>query len=72
MIQSAAARAVKRLPEFSPWKIEGEVELRFEYYPESAGVPAAALTTEQKRFTAKTVVYRGSTVLEAYQQWLGK
>jgi D-amino peptidase len=72
MIQSAAARAVKRLPEFSPWKISSDVEMRIEFYPEAAGVPAAALATEQKQYTAKAVVYRGRTVLEAFQQWLGK
>jgi D-amino peptidase len=72
LIQAAAARAVKRIGEFSPWKIDGEIELKFVYYPESPGTPAAELTTEQKLFSPKVVVYRGRTVLEAYQQWLGK
>jgi D-aminopeptidase len=72
LITAAATRAVRRLGEFAPWKLEGEVEMKIEYYPESPGATAAALTTEQKRYTAKSVVYRGRTVLEAYQQWLGK
>ena len=72
LITVAATRAVRRLGEFAPWKIEGEVEMKVEYYPESPGATATALTTEQKRYSAKTVVYRGRTVLEAYQQWLGK
>jgi D-amino peptidase len=72
LIQAAATKAVKRAGEFTPWKIEGAVELKFEYYPESPGTPATDLTTDQKRFTAKTVVYRGRSVLEVFQQWLGK
>lgn len=72
LITAAATRAVRRLGEFVPWKIDGDVELKFEYYPEAPGASAAALTTEQKSYAAKTVVYRGHTVLEAYQQWLGK
>ncbi len=72
LITAAATRAVSRIGEFAPWKIEGEVEMKIEYYPESPGATAAALTTEQKRYSAKTVVYRGRTVLEAYQQWLGR
>ena len=72
LITAAATRAVRRLGEFVPWKIEGNIEMKIEYYPESPGATAAKLTTEQKSYSAKTVVYRGRTVLEAYQQWLGR
>ncbi len=72
MIKAAATRAVKRAAEFAPWKIEGDVEMKFEFYPESPGISANALTTEQKKYSPKVVVYRGHNVLEAYQQWLGK
>ncbi|MBI3666304.1 MAG: M55 family metallopeptidase [Acidobacteria bacterium] len=58
-IPMAAERAVRRIREFAPWKIEGPVELKFEYYPQ-AGV------------RKEPVVYRGKTVLEAYEAWLGK
>ena len=71
-IEAAARRAVQRLSEFSPWKIQGEVELKFEYYPESPGTPAAVLSRENKQVSPRTVVYRGGTVLEAFEQWLGK
>ncbi len=71
-IQAAARRAVERLREFAPWKIEGDVEMKVEYYPEAPGKTAAALSTENKVITPRTVVYRGRNVLEAYQQWLGK
>jgi D-amino peptidase len=71
-IEAAARRAVQRLSEFTPWKIPGEVELKFEYYPESPGTPAAVLSRENKQVSPRTVVYRGGTVLEAFEQWLGK
>jgi D-amino peptidase len=71
-IEAAARRAVERLREFSPWKIEGPVELRFEYYPDSPGATAASLSREGRQVSPRTVVYRGRTVLEAYEQWLGK
>jgi len=71
-ISLAAQRAVRRLREFAPWKIEGDVEMKFEFYPEAPGVTAAALTTADKTYAPRTVVYRGQTVLEAFEQWLGK
>ena len=71
-IQAAARRAVERLREFSPWKIEGPIELKFEYYPEAPGSSSSALSTETKQLLPRTVTYRGSNVLEAFQQWLGK
>jgi len=55
-IQSSATRAVKRIHEFTPWSVDGPVELRFEYYPGKG----------------TSTVYRGQTVLEAYEAWLGK
>ena len=51
-IEAAARRAVQRIREFQPWKIEGPVELKFEYFP------------------PRTVIYRGRTVLEAFEQWM--
>lgn len=72
-IQAKAQRAVKRIREFKPWKIEGPVEMKFEFRPEipiaSAGTPNSV---EAKPSTPRTSIYRGQTVLEAFQQWLGK
>jgi D-amino peptidase len=72
LIQAAARRAVERLREFAPWKIEGPIELKFEYYPEAPGASSAVLSTETKQLLPRTVIYRGRNVLEAFQQWLGK
>ena len=71
-IQAAARRAVERLREFAPWKIDSPIELKFEYYPEAPGSSSAALSTETKQLLPRTVIYRGRNVLEAFQQWLGK
>ncbi len=71
-IRAAAGRAVGRARDFAPWKVEGTVELKFEYYPEAPGTPASELTHPDRSVAAKTVVYRGNTVLEAYEAWLGK
>ena len=71
-IQAAARRAVERLREFSPWKIEGPIELKFEYYPDAPGASSTALSTDMKQLLPRTVTYRGRNVLEAFQQWLGK
>ena len=72
-IESSARRAVERIHEFEPWKVEGPVELKFEYYPEAAGTPSAAVSQGEKRqVSPRTVTYRGLTVLEAFEQWLGK
>jgi D-amino peptidase len=72
LIQAAARRAVKRSREFAPWKIEGSIELKFEYYPEAPGSSSTALSTDMKQLLPRTVIYRGRNVLEAFQQWLGK
>ncbi len=60
-IREAARRAVERLAEFQPWRIDGPVELRFEFHP------------EKKEGVDKEVpprVYQGANVLEAYRAWL--
>jgi D-amino peptidase len=58
-IEAAARRAVLRIKEFQPWRIEGPVELRFEYRPEGTAT------------TGRSAVYRGRTVLETWENWLG-
>jgi D-amino peptidase len=72
LIRVAASRAVERLREFTPWKIEGPIELKFEYYPEAPGSSSTALSSDMKQLMPRTVIYRGHNVLEAFQQWLGK
>jgi D-amino peptidase len=59
-IQAAAVRAVRRISEFTPWRVDAPVELVFRYYP------------KDKETAGRTVVYKGSNILEAYEAWLGK
>ncbi len=60
-IKSAAQRASAQVKQYSPWKIQGPVEMSIEYLPQPPQQP-----------TGRTAVYRGQTVLEAYEAWLGK
>jgi len=60
LIRAHARRAVERVREFKPYKIEGPVEMRFEYYPTKDGT------------TKPPAIYKGATVLEAFAQWLKK
>ncbi len=74
-IRDHARRAVERVREFAPWKIEGPVEMKVEYFPEgpgAAGVPGGvpAKQSEGRQVSPRTVVYRGRTVLDAYEQWI--
>jgi D-amino peptidase len=55
-IRAAAGRAVARIASYSPWTIEGPVEMIFRY------------KTKEK----PPSVYKGQTVLDAYEAWLGK
>lgn len=62
LIRASARRAVERIGECKPWKIEGPVEMRFEWLPsKDPQKPAPASRS-----------YKGATVLEAFEQWLGK
>lgn len=63
-IRLRARRAVQRIKEFSPWIVEGPVEMKFEYLPET--------TSTGERRQPPPRVYRGRTVLEAYQEWLAR
>ncbi len=63
-IRAAARRAVGRIKEFSPWIIQGPVEMRFEFHPRK--------TETGQLQEVPPRIYRGQSVLEAFQQWLGR
>lgn len=60
-IRDGAERAVTHVREYRPWKIDGPVEMVIEY-----------LAQPPQRPLASSVSYKGATVLEAYEAWLGK
>jgi D-amino peptidase len=61
LIREGAQRAVAHVREYEPWIVAGPVEMVFEYLPQPPHQP-----------TTRSVSYKGSTVLEAYEAWLGK
>jgi D-amino peptidase len=56
-IQEAARRAAVRVRQFTPWAVEGPVELKFEF---------------KDKVQSPDRVYRGGNTLEAFEAWLGK
>lgn len=56
-IQDAARKAATRVHEFTPWNVEGPVELKFEF---------------KDKTKSPDRVYRGTNTLEAFEGWLGK
>jgi hypothetical protein len=65
-----ARRAVTRIHEIAPWKVQEPVEMKIESFPGKPGVSAAALSHEGKQVAPRSVIYRGRNVLEVYQRWL--
>src|SRR5712692_7842259 len=55
-IQEAARRAAVRVSQFSPWSVESPVELKFEF---------------KDKAKSPDRVYKGDTVLKAFEAWLG-
>lgn len=60
-IREGARTAVGHTRDYQPWKIVGPVEMVIEY-----------LAQPPQRPFASSITYRGATVLEAYEAWLGK
>ncbi len=56
-IQDAARKAAEHVREFKPWKVDGPVELKFEF---------------KDKAKSPDRVYRGANTLEAFEGWLGK
>jgi D-amino peptidase len=59
-IRQAAHEAVGHAGEYPPWNVSGPVEMVIEYLAQPPLQPA------------RTVTFKGATVLEAYEAWLGK
>ena len=60
-IEQAAEKAVSQINNYTPWKITGPVEMTIEDLPQPPQHP-----------TPRVQTYRGGTVLEAFEAWLGK
>jgi len=64
LIRTKAERAMKRLVEFKPYRVEGPVEVKVEFT--TAGVPGSALGRASQRLDERTVVYRGKNIIDAW------
>jgi D-amino peptidase len=62
LIRLHAERAVAKARQLKPWKFDGPVEMRFEFLAPADGSKPAASPR----------VFKGATMLEAFQAWLGK
>ena len=64
VIRMKAERAMKRLAEFKPYRIEGPVEVKVEFT--TPGAPGPALGRASQRIDERTVVYRGKNIIDAW------
>ena len=64
LIRSKAERAMKRLSEFKPYRIAGPVEVKVEFT--TSGAPGPEPRRASRRLDARTVVYTGKSVIDAW------
>jgi D-amino peptidase len=64
LIRSKAERAMKRLEEFKPYRIEGPVEVNVEFT--TSGAPGPDLRRVTRRLDERTVIYTGKNVVDAW------
>ena len=67
LIREKAQRAMQRLAEFRPYKIQGPVEVKVEFTPTAARVFEPREGVE--RVNERTWVFRGKDILEAWQKY---
>ncbi len=67
LIREKARRAMERLSEFKPYKVEGPVEVKVEVTVEGQEVirPREGVT----QLNARTTVYRGKDIVDAWLKW---
>ncbi len=64
LIRSKAERAMKRVQEFKPFRVEGSVEIKVEYT--TAGAPGTSPRRAAQRLDERTVVYTGKNIIDAW------
>jgi D-amino peptidase len=64
LIRNKAERAMKRLAEFKPYRIEGPVEVKVEFTP--TGDPGPEPRRASRRIDDRTVVYTGKNIIDAW------
>ncbi|HXH48055.1 MAG TPA: M55 family metallopeptidase [Terriglobia bacterium] len=64
LIRNRAERAMKRLAEFKPHRVEGPVEVKVEFT--TSGDPGPEPRRASRRIDERTVVYTGKSIIEAW------
>ncbi len=64
VIRTRAERAMMRLAEFKPYRVEGPVEVKVEFT--TAGAPGPEPRRASRRIDERTVVYTGKNIIDAW------
>jgi D-amino peptidase len=64
LIRNKAERAIKRLAEFKPYRVECPVEVKVEFA--TSGAPAPEPRRVSRRIDERTVVYMGKNIIDAW------
>jgi D-amino peptidase len=64
VIRTSAERAMKRLAEFKPYRVEGPVEVKVEFA--TTGAPGPEPRRASRRMDERTVVYTGKNIIDAW------
>ena len=64
LIRSKAERAMKRLGEFKPYRVEGPIEVKVEFT--TSGDPGPTPARASERLDERTVVFRGKNIIDAW------
>jgi D-amino peptidase len=64
LIRNKAERAIKRLAEFKPYRVEGPVEVKVEFTTSGAAGPEPRRAS--RRIDERTVVYTGKNIIDAW------
>lgn len=64
LIRVKAERAMKRLVEFKPYRVEGPVEVKVEFT--TSGAPGPEPRRASRRIDERTVIYTGTNIIDAW------
>jgi D-amino peptidase len=66
LIQKSARRAMERLSEFQPYRIEGPVEVKIEFTPEGQARWQAVRREGVEQMNSRTWTFRGKDIIDAW------
>lgn len=64
LIRETSERAMKRLAEFKPYRVEGPVEVKVEFT--TPGAPGPGPRRASRRINERTVIYTGKNIIDAW------